>query len=272
MTTPNRGLAGRLGDTRHVTILIQPDGALQARTIRIPLWGLRVALGALTLLVALLVFITLSYAPLARAALRVPMLERQVARLEQDNAKIRELAAALDSVERRYDQVRTMIGGDVMPALTRIASTLPLAPPVRAATSLTRQFPTGASVPAFWPLDDPSYATRGRSTDAPDGPHDGIDIAVATGSVVRASGGGTVLEAGQDPEFGNFVVIQHPDEYTSLYGHLSRIVTRKGATVEPGQVIGLAGNTGRSSAPHLHFEIRLKGAAIDPLTLVKEEG
>lgn len=258
--------------TRYVTILVQPDGALQAHTFRMSLWGMRAALGALIAIVALLVFVALSYAPLARAAARVPSLERKVARLEQDNAKIRELAAALDSVEKRYDQVRGMIGGDVMPALTRAASTLPLAPPVRANTLLTRHFPTGATVPAFWPLDDPSYMTRGRSANDPDGPHEGVDIAVATGSIVRAAGGGTVLDAGQDPEFGNFVLIQHPDDYQTLYGHLSRIVTRKGAIVEPGQVIGLAGNTGRSSAPHLHFEIRLKGAAIDPLTLVKEEG
>ena len=92
---------------------MQPDGALQARTIRLPLWGLRLALGAMTAVVGLLVFVALSYAPLVRAAARVPPLERQVARLELDNAKIRELAAALDSVERRYEQVRGMIGGDV---------------------------------------------------------------------------------------------------------------------------------------------------------------
>ena len=267
MTSPSRKQ-----DTRYVTILVQPDGALQARTIRLPLWGLRLALGGMTAVVGLLVFVALSYAPLVRAAARVPLLERKVARLELDNAKIRELAAALDSVEKRYDQVRGMIGGDVMPALGRGSSTLPLAPPVRANTALTRRFPTGASVPAFWPLDDPSYMTRGRSATDPDGPHEGVDIAVATGSIVRAAGGGTVLDAGQDPEFGNFVLIQHPDEYQTLYGHLSRIVTHKGATIEPGEVIGLAGNTGRSSAPHLHFEIRLKGAAIDPLTLVKQEG
>jgi murein DD-endopeptidase MepM/ murein hydrolase activator NlpD len=89
---------------------------------------------------------------------------------------------------------------------------------------------------------------------------------------VRASGGGTVADAGEDPVFGRFVLIAHPDDYQTLYGHLSRVVTAKGRTVEPGEVIGLAGNTGRSSAPHLHFEVRRRGAAVDPLTLVKQEG
>jgi murein DD-endopeptidase MepM/ murein hydrolase activator NlpD len=258
------------GDTRYVTIIVQPDGALQARTIRLPLWGLRVALAALTAVTGLLVFVALSYAPLVRAAARVPSLERKVGRLELDNAKIRELAAALDSVERRYDQVRRMLGGDVVPAL-RGSSTLPIAPAVRAATVITRHFPDGASVPSFWPLDDPSYLTRGKSEADPDGPHEGLDIAVATGSIVRAAGGGVVVDAGQDPEYGLFVLVQHPEDYQTLYGHLSRIVSAKGDTVAPGQVLGLAGNTGRSSAPHLHFEVRLKGVAVDPLTLVKQE-
>ena len=123
---------------------MQPDGALQAHTIRLPLWGLRLALGAMTAVVGLLVFVALSYAPLVRAASRVPLLERKVARLEQDNARIRELAAALDSVERRYEQVRGMIGGDVMPiAHARVLHAAPGATgarehPVLAALSLGR--------------------------------------------------------------------------------------------------------------------------------------
>jgi murein DD-endopeptidase MepM/ murein hydrolase activator NlpD len=99
-----------------------------------------------------------------------------------------------------------------------------------------------------------------------------VDIAVAVGSVVRAAGGGTVSEAGDDPQFGLFVIVQHPGEYQTLYGHLSRIVVTKEQTVAPGEVIGLAGNTGRSSAPHLHLEVRFQGKTVDPLTLVKQEG
>jgi murein DD-endopeptidase MepM/ murein hydrolase activator NlpD len=55
-----------------------------------------------------------------------------------------------------------------------------------------------------------------------------------------------------------------------MYGHLSRVTFARGARVDPGQVIGLSGNTGRSSAPHLHFEVRREGRSIDPLTMVKE--
>lgn len=258
---------------RSVTILVQPDGALQARSFRLPLWGLRTAIAAAAMLIGFLIFVVVSYAPLVRAAARVPFLERQVDKLEADNARIRELAAALDSMEKRYEQVRGMVGADLVPSLAEVASTLPVAPPVRAVLAGSTPYPTGPSIPSFWPLDDQSYMTRGvADSGGVDGQHHGIDIATATGTPVRASGGGTVADAGEDPVFGRFVLVTHPDDYQTLYGHLSRVVTAKGRTVEPGEVIGLAGNTGRSSAPHLHFEVRRRGAAVDPLTLVKQEG
>jgi murein DD-endopeptidase MepM/ murein hydrolase activator NlpD len=100
--------------------------------------------------------------------------------------------------------------------------------------------------------------------------HPGIDIAVSVGSLVRASGGATVEHAGEDPEYGFFVLLDHPEEYQTMYGHLSRILVTQGAAVATGEVIGLSGNTGRSTAPHLHFEIRQRGSSLDPLTMVKE--
>lgn len=260
------------GKPRNVTILVQPDGALEARSYRVPLWLLRVGLGAAIVLAGLALFIAVSYGPVVRSALRVPGLERQVERLETDNARIRELAAALDSVEKRYEQVRRMLGTDVVPALARASSSLPVAPAIRVVSNSGHTYPAGPSAPASWPVDDPSYITRGQALDGPDGAHEGVDIAVAVGSIVRAVGGGTVSDAGSDPQYGLFVVIQHPGEYQSLYGHLSRLVVEKGQAVEAGEVIGLAGNTGRSSAPHLHLEVRQAGKTIDPLTLVKQEG
>jgi murein DD-endopeptidase MepM/ murein hydrolase activator NlpD len=88
--------------------------------------------------------------------------------------------------------------------------------------------------------------------------------------VVRAAGGASVREAGEDPEYGFFVLLDHPEEYQTMYGHLSRILVTQGGTVTSGEVIGLSGNTGRSTAPHLHFEIRQRGSLLDPLTMVKE--
>jgi murein DD-endopeptidase MepM/ murein hydrolase activator NlpD len=127
------------------------------------------------------------------------------------------------------------------------------------------------SLPKHWPLDEPGYITRGQvKAGGRDEAHPGIDIAVAVGNLVRASGGATVRQAGEDPEYGFFVLLDHLDEYQSMYGHLSRIIVAPQTTVAAGQVIGLSGNSGRSTAPHLHFEIRQRGLSLDPLTMVKE--
>jgi murein DD-endopeptidase MepM/ murein hydrolase activator NlpD len=87
---------------------------------------------------------------------------------------------------------------------------------------------------------------------------------------VRAAGGGTVLQAGDQAEYGRFVLLEHPGGYQTMYGHLSRITVAMGQPVDARQVIGLSGNTGRSSAPHLHFEIRRGGELVNPGDMIKE--
>jgi murein DD-endopeptidase MepM/ murein hydrolase activator NlpD len=257
---------------RAYTIMVQRDGALDSRTFRVPVWALRVGTvgGAVAglLLAALLAF----YGPVARAAARVPGLQRDVARLRAENAKIVTLSAAVDSLEQRYAQVRKMIGADIVPDPLRHAATLPVAPAINALPrSGSPRFAAGSTRPHYWPLDVTGFLTQRQVGDsARDEAHPGIDIAVPTGSVVRAAGGGAVAQTGQDPEYGWFILLQHADGYQSMYGHLSRRLVAEGDSVVAGQVIGLSGNTGRSSAPHLHFEIRRQGASLDPLTMVKE--
>jgi murein DD-endopeptidase MepM/ murein hydrolase activator NlpD len=129
----------------------------------------------------------------------------------------------------------------------------------------------GPSIPQGWPLSVPSYRTRGMVAGTPsEEVHPGIDLAVPEGSDVRASGGGVVERAGTDSSYGLFVLLQHPSGYETMYGHLSRILVSRGDTIAAGQVIALSGNTGRSTAPHLHFEVRLRGRSIDPTKLVRE--
>lgn len=257
---------------RAYTIMVQRDGALGSRTLRIPVWALRLGLGGAVGFGLLLVAAAVLYGPILRAAARVPGLQRDVAQLRAENAKIVELSAAVDSLEQRYAQVRKMIGADIVPDPLRHAATLPVAPVIRASPRLPApRFAAGAMVPQYWPLDDTGFLTRGQiGGTASDEAHPGIDIAVPSGSVVRAAAGGSVADAGQDPEYGWFVLLQHADGYQTMYGHLSRRLVSRGDSVAPGQVIGLTGSTGRSTAPHLHFEIRRQGVSLDPLTMVKE--
>jgi len=257
-----------------VTIVLQRDGAIRSHTMRIPLWLLRLGGFVGGALLTAIILLAALYLPVVRAAARVPGLERTVARLESDNAKVRQLSAALDSVEARYAQVRQMIGVDIVRDPLSFSSNLPMAPVLEARLAdAPRGPPAGPSIPSLWPLDEPGYVTRGQvTTGSTEEAHPGIDIAVPIGSMVRASGGATVHQVGEDPEYGFFVLLDHPDQYQTMYGHLSRILVSTGASVASGQVIGLSGNSGRSTAPHLHFEIRQRGVSLDPQTMIKEGG
>ena len=97
--------------------------------------------------------------------------------------------------------------------------------------------------------------------------HPGVDYPAAMGTLVTAAGRGTVTFAGWDVSgYGNMVVIEHPLGVRSMYAHLSRIGVNRGTFVAAGAAVGRVGSTGFSTGPHLHFELRLRGAAIDPLT------
>ncbi len=99
--------------------------------------------------------------------------------------------------------------------------------------------------------------------------HTGVDLRATTGTKVYAANGGTVTTSGYSSAWGNYIIINHGGGYTTLYAHLSRRNVSKGATVKQGDVIGLSGNTGYSTGPHLHFEINKNGSSYDPLTEFK---
>jgi murein DD-endopeptidase MepM/ murein hydrolase activator NlpD len=257
---------------RSLTVIVQRDGALKAATYRIPLWVLRASLILAITMAVLLVLGVAFFAPIARQAARVPGLEVDVRRLTTDYGMIRELAAALDSVEANYAKLRRLVGADIVPDPVVLAAALPVAPPIWVLPAGQRvHYESTASIPRHWPLDESGYVTRGQvAADSSDEAHPGIDIAVPVGTVVRAAGGGTVLQTGSDPEYGLFVLLGHPGGYQSRYGHLSRAIPTEGDEIRAGQALGRSGNTGRSSAPHLHLEVRRNGVSVDPLSLIRE--
>ena len=99
--------------------------------------------------------------------------------------------------------------------------------------------------------------------------HAGIDIACGHGARILAARSGVVTHTGRLGGYGNLVVIQHDNGYSTRYGHLSRINVRRGQRVRERQTIGRAGSTGVTTGPHLHFEVRLNSKAINPIRLIR---
>jgi murein DD-endopeptidase MepM/ murein hydrolase activator NlpD len=95
--------------------------------------------------------------------------------------------------------------------------------------------------------------------------HAGIDIAAPTGTPLRAADSGTVVLAGWTGGYGNYTCIGHGGGISTCYGHQSSIGVSQGQSVSQGQVIGALGNTGNSTGPHLHFEVRINGSPVDPM-------
>ena len=98
--------------------------------------------------------------------------------------------------------------------------------------------------------------------------HSGIDLAAPIGSPIRAVSAGTVVFADPYAGYGNLVVIQHNDQITSHYGHCHELTVRTGQRVRAGEIIAYVGNTGRSTGPHLHLEVRRNGEPLNPESVI----
>jgi murein DD-endopeptidase MepM/ murein hydrolase activator NlpD len=100
--------------------------------------------------------------------------------------------------------------------------------------------------------------------------HEGLDFSAETGTPVVAAADGVVLSATYHPEYGNLIEVDHGQGLTSRYAHLSRMDVTPGALVKRGGRLGAVGSTGRSTGPHLHFEVRMLGVAQNPAQFLKQ--
>jgi murein DD-endopeptidase MepM/ murein hydrolase activator NlpD len=132
---------------------------------------------------------------------------------------------------------------------------------ILAAQSATRDT-TPSSSGLIWPVSGPITSPFGWRWGRM---HEGIDIGVGYGTPIGAAAGGTVIYAGWMEGYGNLVVIDHGGGLATAYGHQERIAVSVGEQVTQGQTIGYVGCTGHCFGPHLHFEVRVNGAPVDPL-------
>lgn len=124
------------------------------------------------------------------------------------------------------------------------------------------QLPTSLPIDAAW-----NASTFGWRVDPFTGEaalHEGVDFPADIGTPIKAAAAGVVVDVERHPSYGNLVEIDHGNELTTRYAHCSKVLVQPGTLVKRGQIVAEVGNTGRSTGPHLHFEVRIKGAAHNP--------
>ena len=119
-----------------------------------------------------------------------------------------------------------------------------------------------------WPVDR-ARLTRGFMPHARPRPHLGLDLAAPKGTPIYAAHGGLVVYAGSGFRgYGRFVIVEYGDDWATFYSHLDKILIKQGETIRQGQLIGKMGRTGRATGTHLHFELRRKRKALDPIAFL----
>jgi murein DD-endopeptidase MepM/ murein hydrolase activator NlpD len=169
--------------------------------------------------------------------------------------------ASLESAHREYAGEAAALAAQSSELAAQIQAAQ--ASPERTASSLGGAVESTQSASGFiWPVSGPVVSPFGMRWGRM---HEGIDISAGTGTPVAAAAAGTVISVGYMGGYGNLVVIDHGGGLATAYAHLSGYAVGSGQSVSQGQVVGYVGCTGHCYGPHLHFEVRVNGAAVDPL-------
>ena len=141
----------------------------------------------------------------------------------------------------------------------------------RVRSGAERRQALAAATPSIWPVAGGLSSSYGLRTDPFTGAadfHTGLDISAGAGQPVRATADGTVVVARDSGNFGNLVVVEHGFGISTRYGHLSRFAVYEGQQIRKGEVVGFVGSTGRSTSPHVHYELLLNGHPANPMRLL----
>lgn len=242
--------------------MVIPDGADNRRGFRIrqSLFKLLVSL-AILITIGIILFFIFYGKLLTRAAL--------ADKLENENERLLRYQYKVKLLEENLQQTREIVG-----RLTELAGISIEFPEIPSDSSIFTTLDEKGMAILSRPADDwtvPSglpiagFISQDFEVEDDKHYHPGVDIACAEGTPVLATAGGEVILAAFDSTYGYMVVVQHSDEYTTIYGHNKELLVETGQMVLPGSRLALSGNTGVSTAPHLHYEVRMNGEPIDPM-------
>jgi len=254
------------------TVILLSSRGGQIREIKFPLDKIILFTMIVIVFIILLISGIVSYGKVYVTALKVKVVEKQNREYSEENRKIREAYSSIRYILKQDEKLKTLLGQNLMKdnkTQSNYDSLIMLYPNLKDSLKfeiqsqklldITREM-TGY-IPNIIPVPGP--ISQGFSSH-----HPGIDIAASEGSPIIATADGKVIFAGQDLYYGNLIKIDHNNNYMTVYGHNKENIVNNGDIIKRGQIIGYVGNTGRSTAPHLHYEVRQKGIPIDPRSLI----
>jgi murein DD-endopeptidase MepM/ murein hydrolase activator NlpD len=249
--------------SKYVTVMLIPDGAESRRGFRIKQWVLKFVLGFIAfLIVGIIVFFAFYGKVLTRAA-TADKLARENQRLLRYQYKVQLLEDNLVKAREIVTRLTQIAGINIDFPEIPDDSTIFASVEQKEGATVDRPLADNLSLPSGMPIQ--GFITQDFDTANDNHYHPGIDIACAIGTPVLATASGTVEFADYDSTYGYMVVLRHNDSVETVYGHNEQLLVKKGQKVMAGARLALSGNTGISTAPHLHYEIRINDEPIDPL-------
>lgn len=258
-----------MGQSRYVTIMFIPDGAEDRSGFRIRQWLLKVIVGSIAFMLAgILLFFAFYGKVLTRAAL-ADSLEKENERLLRYHYKVKLLEENLIEAREVVSRLTGLAGIDyVFPEFPDDSTFFEALERQRTAI-LERDGFDDLTMPSGLPAQ--GFISQDFELEDGSRYHPGIDIACPVGTPVLATAIGRVVFAEYDSTYGNMIVIRHNDSVTSVYGHNRELLVEVDDMVQPASRIALSGNTGVSTAPHLHYELRINNRYINPLEPYQDE-
>lgn len=247
---------------KYYSLMIVPDGVEHPVGIRMRAWLFKVLVAIFAITVIGLIGFFTFYGSIVVQAARADFLERENAELKRYKYKLGVLEENMRDTRQIVERISKLAGVDfVLPGVppdSEIFAGIERIPPAIIANAEigSENRPNGLPMQGFM--------TRGFSLDR-DEYHPGVDIAATVGTPVLATASGVVSFAGFDSTYGLMVVIEHEGDVSTVYGHNSELLVETGSEVLVGGRIALSGNTGVSTAPHLHYEVREHDKPVNPL-------
>jgi len=247
---------------RGFSIILVPPGGGRPRSFNFGRRQILLVVIAACLLLGLLIVSLTALGRMGRFSAAIARLKRENTKLMQEKQKLTLLEGELGRLREVEGKLATLLGTQKK----NIDPKTGLSQAGMLNQGFVQQRIAFGSTPSLWPV--PGEISQAFSAE-PNG-HKGIDIAVQRETPVKAAGGGMVDFAGEDEVFGNMIIVNHGSGISTLYGHNARLIASRGESVRKGQTIAYSGNSGNSSAPHLHFEVSRNGRQVDPLSYLKE--